>query len=78
MSFIIEVPKKVIYNAGRDLQIPVEIDTTGYVLERIEKRYNVGITIIPSLASDGRSYIAGYSIKFNSEADATFFLLRFS
>jgi hypothetical protein len=78
MSFIIEVPKKVIYNAGRDLQIPVEIDTTGYVLERIEKRYNVGITIIPSLAPDGRSYIAGYSIKFNSEADATLFLLRFS
>lgn len=78
MSFIIEVPKKVIYNAGRDLQIPRAIDTTRYVLDRIEERYNVSIVIIPSLAPDGRSYIAGYSIKFSSEADATMFLLRFS
>jgi hypothetical protein len=78
MSFIIEVSKKVIYNAGHDLQIPRAIDTTRYVLDRIEKRHNVAITIIPSLAPDGRSYIAGYSIKFSSEADATMFLLRFS
>jgi hypothetical protein len=78
MSFIIEVSKKLIYNAGRDLHIPPAIDTTGYVLDRIEKLHNVKITVIPSLASDGRSYIAGYSIKFNSEADATLFLLRFS
>jgi hypothetical protein len=78
MSFIIEVPRETIYNAGHDLQIPRAIDTTRYVLDRIEERYNVTIVTIPSLAPDGRSYIAGYSIKFSSEADATMFLLRFS
>ena len=78
MSFIIEVSKKVIYNAGHDLRTPVATDYSRYVLDRIEKRYNVSITIIPSLAPDGRSYIAGYSVKFSSEADATMFLLRFS
>ena len=78
MSFIIEVPRETIYNAGRDLQIPRAINMPGYILNRIEKRYNVSITIIPWLAPDGRSYNAGYSVKFSSEADATMFLLRFS
>ena len=78
MSFIIQVPPKTIYNAGHDLQTPVDTDYSRYVLDRIEKRYNVAITIIPALAPDGRNYIAGYSIKFSSEADATMFLLRFS
>ena len=78
MSFIIEVSKKVIYNAGNDLRTPVATDSPRYVLDRIEKRDNVTITIIPWLAPDGRSYNAGYSVKFSSEADATLFLLRFS
>jgi hypothetical protein len=78
MSFIIEVPRETIYNAGHDLRTPVATDYSRYVLDRIEKRYNVAITIIPSLASDGRSYNAGYSVKFSSESEATMFLLRFS
>lgn len=78
MSFIIEVSRETIYNAGNDLRTPIATDCSRYVLDRIEKRDNVSITIIPSLASDGRSYIAGYSVKFSSEAEATMFLLRFS
>jgi hypothetical protein len=78
MSFIIEVPRETIYNAGNDLRTPVATDYSRYVLDRIEKCYNVTITLIPWLAPDGRSYNAGYSVKFSSEADATMFLLRFS
>lgn len=78
MSSNIVVSKKVIYNAGHDLQTPVDTNNPRYVLDRIEKRYNVAITIIPWLADNGRSYNAGYSVKFSSEADATYFLLRFS
>ena len=77
MSFIIEVPPKTIYNAGHDLQTPVDTDYSRYVLDRIEKRYNVTITIIPWLADNGRSYNAGYSVKFSSDADATMFRLKF-
>ena len=78
MPFIIEVSPKTIYNAGHDLRTPVATNYPRYVLDRIEKRYNVTITIISWLAPDGRSYNAGYSVKFSSEADATMFLLRFS
>ena len=78
MSSNIVVSEKVIYNAGHDLRTPVDTNNPRYILDRIEKRYNVAITIIPALAPDGRNYIAGYSIKFSSEADATMFLLRFS
>lgn len=78
MSFIIEVSPKTIYNAGNDLRTPVDTNNPRYVLDLIEKRDNVTITLIPWLAPDGRSYNAGYSVKFSSEADATMFLLRFS
>ena len=77
MSFIIQVPPKTIYNAGHDLQTPVDTDYSRYVLDRIEKRYNVTITIIPWLADNGRSYNAGYSVKFSSDAEATMFRLKF-
>ena len=77
MSSNIVVSKKVIYNAGHDLQTPVDTNNPRYILDRIEKRYNVTITIIPWLADNGRSYNAGYSVKFSSEADATMFRLKF-
>jgi len=78
MSFIIEVPYETIYNAGNDLQVSFDFHNSRYILDCISKKYNAPIEIISVKAPDGRGYISGYSIKFNSEADAIMFLLRFS
>jgi hypothetical protein len=78
MTVTVDISEQIIYNVGRELRSPIDLNNNRYVLDRIEQKHDVIITPVYGQAPDGRGYIFKYEIEFKSEKAAAFFLLKWS
>lgn len=78
MTITVDISEQVIYNVGKELRIPLDLHNNRYVLDRIEKKYDVIITPCFSRINDGVNPFFKYEIEFKSEQAAAFFLLKWT
>ena len=78
MTVTIDISEQIIYNVGRELRSPIDLNNNRYVLDRIEQKYDVKINPCFSRINDGVNPFFKYEIEFKSEKEAAFFLLKWS
>ena len=78
MTFTVDISEQVIYNVGRELRSPIDNHNNRYVLDRIERKYDIKITPYFSRINDGVNPFFKYEIEFKSEKAAVFFLLKWT
>ena len=53
MTVTVDISEQIIYNVGRELRSPIDLNNNRYVLDRIEQKYDVKINPCFSRINDG-------------------------